>query len=226
MNRIVIAIDGYSGCGKSSTAKALARRFGYKYIDSGAMYRGVTHLLLEDGVDLEDLHAVEKKLESLSLDFQILEDGSCHLFEKKTDLEPFLRTMQVNRNVSKVSAIASVREKLVAQQQQFGTEKGIVMDGRDIGTVVFPHAELKLFLTADVGIRAARRQKQLMESGLEVSLEEIIDNFKERDRIDTSREVSPLTKASDAIEIDTSHITFEDQVDKIVELAENALHEG
>ncbi len=223
MKKVIIAIDGYSGCGKSSTAKALARRFGYKYIDSGAMYRGITHLLLESGVDLDDHDRVAETIAPIELDFHIAADGNSHLHEKELDLEPFLRTMEVNRSVSKVSAIAAVREKLVAQQQKFGAQRGIVMDGRDIGTVVFPNAELKLFLTADIAIRAARRQKQLMASGMEVSLDEIIDNFKERDRIDTTREVSPLTKAEDAIEIDTSHITFEDQVERIVNLAEAAI---
>ncbi len=223
MKKIIIAIDGYSGCGKSSTAKALARRFGYKYIDSGAMYRGITHLLLESGVDLDDHDQVADAIAHIELDFHIAADGNSHLYEKEVDLEPFLRTMEVNRSVSKVSAIAVVREKLVAQQQKFGAQRGIVMDGRDIGTVVFPSADLKLFLTADIAIRAARRQKQLMGSGIEVSLDEIIDNFKERDRIDTTREVSPLTKAEDAIEIDTSHITFEDQVERIVNLAETAI---
>ena len=218
MADITIAIDGYSGCGKSSTAKALAEEFGYIYVDTGAMYRGVTYIFLRDGVDWSNDLEVAQSLDTIQLRFGKV-DGETHLFEGELDLEPFLRTMEVNKNVSSVSAIESVRNKLVAEQQRLGQEGGVVMDGRDIGTVVFPNAELKLFLTADMETRALRRQKQLIDSGIEASIEEIIDNFKNRDEVDSTREISPLRKAADAIEIDTTNLAFEDQLKQIVELS-------
>ncbi len=219
MAGITIAIDGFSGCGKSSTAKALADEFGYIYIDTGAMYRGITYLFLKEGIDFNNDLQVEKALDNIELRFEKLESGDIHLFNKDEDLEPFLRTMEVNKSVSDISAVESVRKKLVAEQQRFGKDGGIVMDGRDIGTVVFPNAEMKLFLTADIKTRAFRRQKQLLEEGVEVSIDEIIDNFKRRDEIDSTRKVSPLRKADDAIEIDTTNLAFEDQLKRIVELS-------
>ena len=219
MAGITIAIDGFSGCGKSSTAKALADEFGYIYIDTGAMYRGITYLFLKEGIDFNNDLQVEKALDNIELRFEKLESGDIHLFNKDEDLEPFLRTMEVNKSVSDISAVESVRKKRVAEQQRFGKDGGIVMDGRDIGTVVFPNAEMKLFLTADIKTRAFRRQKQLLEEGVEVSIDEIIDNFKRRDEIDSTRKVSPLRKADDAIEIDTTNLAFEDQLKRIVELS-------
>lgn len=223
MNSITIAIDGYSGCGKSSTAKELAKRFNFKYIDSGAMYRGVTFLLLEGKVDLDDSPAVIEALKEINLDFHIVEDGSCHLFQGNRDLNEFLRTMKVNASVSKVSAVEEVRSMLVAQQQKFGEKGAIVMDGRDIGTVVFPNAEVKVFLVADLDIRAVRRQKELLEKGDSVDLQDIIDNFQKRDELDSNREISPLRKAEDAIVIDTSHLTFEDQLGQVAHIVQDTI---
>jgi len=225
MAKIRIAIDGYSGCGKSSTAKAVANHLGYKYLDSGAMYRGITYLLIKNDIAFDDLDLIKQLLSDTNLDFIIGEDGSCRLHSNGEDLEPHLRTMTVNKSVSKVSTIEIVREKLVEEQRRYGEEGGIVMDGRDIGTVVFPTAELKLFLTADLEIRAQRRQLQLKSKGIEASLEEIIENFKKRDEIDSGRDISPLRKAQDAIEIDTSNLQFQDQVNQIIRLSEEAAYD-
>ena len=226
MKSIKVAIDGYSGCGKSSTAKAIAKTFGYRYIDSGAMYRGVTYRLLEQKIPFDDQGLLLSFLDKMSMEFRLLKGNKCHLFENNVDLEPFLRTMEVNKNVSVISTNKEVRKRLVAEQRKYGKGGGIVMDGRDIGTVVFPDAELKLFLTANLEVRAQRRQVQLNERGVTVSLEEIIDNFKERDRIDSSRTVGPLKKAEDAIEIDTSNLTFAEQLRIVERLVEKEIHES
>lgn len=219
MKKITIAIDGFSGTGKSSTAKAVAKTLDYTYIDSGAMYRAATLFFLEKELDLDSEAEVLNHLDDLSIHF---EKG--HIFLNGRDVAHEIRTMRVNNNVSKVSKIAGVRKALVAQQQQIGAQKGIVMDGRDIGTVVFPDAELKIFMVASSSIRAKRRQAELSEKGIFEELNVIEDNLIERDRIDTSRETSPLHKASDAVEIDTSDLTFDAQVYKIVELAKATIH--
>ncbi len=226
MRRIKIAIDGYSGCGKSSTAIALSKQLKYKYIDSGAMYRAVTYLILDRQVDVDQEEEVTVLIDKADLEFHQQADGACHLYGEDRDLEPVLRTMSVNKYVSEVSTRSFIRKKLVEMQQGFGKNGGIVMDGRDIGTVVFPDAELKIFLTAEVEVRARRRQLQLKEAGTDASLEEIIENFRKRDEIDSTRAVSPLRKADDAIEIDTSNLTFEEQVNQIVQLAKSAIHES
>lgn len=224
MTHIAVAIDGFSGCGKSSTARELAKSLNYIYIDSGAMYRGVTYLLSKDGVSLKDGRGVEKILDQLDLHFVTNEDGAIHLYNGDQDLEPFLRTMEVNERVSAVSAIPEVRIRLVRQQQELGKTGGIVMDGRDIGTVVFPNAELKLFLTADVNVRAERRKRELEGKGISATLDEIIRNFNERDKLDSKREVSPLRKAEDAIELDTSFLTFEEQINRVLTMAEEKIY--
>lgn len=217
--KIVIAIDGYSGTGKSSTAKQVASRLGYTYIDSGAMYRAVTYHFLSKNIDLDNIDALSTSLEECSISF----DGPSIVLNG-TAIDHEIRTMEVNQNVSEVSAISQVRTKLVEQQRKMGEKKGVVMDGRDIGTVVFPNAELKVFMTADMDIRADRRRIELEKKGIYESVEVIKENLKERDRIDSEREDSPLKKAVDAKEIDTSHITLNQQIDIIVEMAESILN--
>ena len=221
MQPIIIAIDGYSGCGKSSTAKAVAKRLGYIYVDSGAMYRAVTLYFLNNGIQITDAQEVEQALQHLSIAFAIRPDGSSETLLNGKSVEDQIRDMRVSEKVSQVSALPAVRRAMVAKQQEMGKQRGIVMDGRDIGTVVFPDAELKLFLTADLRIRAERRLAELKAKGTQASLEEIMDNLKERDEADSSRANSPLRKADGAIEIDTSGLTFEDQVEKVIFLAKN-----
>ena len=219
MKKIVIAIDGYSGTGKSSTAKHVASCLGYTYIDSGAMYRVVTYFFLTNEVDFTENTRVEENLKTCNISF----NGSSVLLNGEI-IDHEIRTMEVNQNVSKVSAISDVRSKLVGQQRKMGDQKGVVMDGRDIGTVVFPNAELKVFMTADMDIRAERRRKELKKKGINENPEVIKENLKERDRIDSSREDSPLKMAKDAREIDTSHLTLNQQIEKIVEMAESIIY--
>jgi cytidylate kinase len=220
MGKIVVAIDGYSGCGKSSTAKAVAKALNYTYIDSGAMYRAATLHFLDRHEVLSNPIEVKKSLDSLEISFHHdLENGLQETFLNGLNVEKVIRTMRVSEYVSEVSKIKEVRKELVDQQQRMGRKKGVVMDGRDIGTVVFPEAELKIFMTADLIIRAERRQKELLERGELVELDKIIYNLKERDRIDSTRKESPLHKADDAVEINTSLLDFEDQVNTIITLA-------
>ena len=220
MSEIIVAIDGYSGTGKSSTARQVAEQLGYIYIDSGAMYRAVTLFLLQEAVDLENLEKVTEALSSCDVAFDM--EG---ITLNGVSVEDQIRTMEVSQMVSQVSAISEVRAKLVADQRKMSEEKAVVMDGRDIGTVVFPEAELKIFMTADVEVRVSRRKKQLMEKGIDEPDEVIRDNLVKRDAIDTTRADSPLKKAHDAIEIDTSYLTLRKQIDQIVEKA-NALRSG
>jgi len=219
--KIIVAIDGYSGTGKSSTAKYVAGKLNYTYIDSGAMYRAITLHLLREKIPLEDLQVVENTLKNIHITFTFNEKTQTqHTLLNGEDVENEIRKMYVSKNVSQVSKIASVRKSLVAQQQLLGKKKAIVMDGRDIGTVVFPEAELKVFMTADVKVRAERRQKELEEkTGSNVSLESIIDNLKNRDAMDTSRKESPLKKAEDALELDSTNLSFVEQCEKIVNWA-------
>ncbi len=219
MHKITIAIDGFSGTGKSSTAKKVAGELGYTYIDSGAMYRATTLYFLEQDVSLDDASQVEHALDTLDIRF---EEG--HVLLNGQDVSNEIRTMRVNEHVSAVSTIAVVRHAMVAQQQKIGKGKGIVMDGRDIGTVVFPDAELKVFMTANTRIRAERRQSELAEKGIIEELNVIENNLSQRDEIDSTRSESPLRKAEDAVEIDTSNLTFADQVHKIVSLAKEKIH--
>lgn len=220
MRRIVIAIDGYSGCGKSSTAKAVARELGYTYLDSGAMYRAATLHFLSNFLSPTDPEDVTKALLTLSISFRInSETGKQETYLCGLNVEEEIRGMRVSDRVSEVATLKSVREELVAQQQKLGKEKAVVMDGRDIGSVVFPDAELKIFMCADLDTRSKRRQQELLEIGDFVDLEVIKTNLAERDRIDSSRKESPLFKMPEAIEIDTSHLDFQDQVNQIVHLA-------
>ena len=215
MGKIIIAIDGHSGCGKSSTAKALARKMMYTHIDSGAMYRAVTLFFLEKKVDLENEEQVKEALNHIHIEFERGVDGNQFISLNGRNVEQEIRTMEVSKAVSPVSALPPVREAMVALQRKLGERKGIIMDGRDIGTVVFPDAELKIFMTANSDVRAKRRQQELQQSGKALSLTEIEKNLLERDKIDTARKNSPLRQAEDAVVVDTSSMDFEDQVNLI-----------
>lgn len=224
MNKINIAIDGLSGCGKSSTAKAVAKTLGYKFIDTGAMYRSVTLYMLDHQVDLNDSAQVNAALENIKIDFQYNPDTQKNeTFLNEQNVEEEIRSMRVAGHVSEVAAIKEVRVAMVRQQQQMGKDRGVVMDGRDIGSVVFPDAELKVFMTASTEVRARRRQAELAEKGQHVELNEVINNLEERDRIDSTRKESPLIKVDDAVEIDTSDLKFEDQVQKVLDLAQQRI---
>jgi cytidylate kinase len=219
MRKIVIAIDGYSACGKSTTAREVSSILGYRYIDSGAMYRAVTLYFLDNHISLTNPKEVDKALDQIHLAFHVSAHGQTELFLNGVNVEKKIRKMRISENVSPVSTIKVVRQAMVAQQRKWGKDKGIVMDGRDIGTVVFPDAELKLFLTADIQVRAYRRQQELLSRNNLVDLDTIISNITERDRIDSTRKESPLAKAEDALEIDTTHITIDEQVDEVVRMA-------
>ncbi len=219
MRKIVIAIDGYSACGKSSTAKNVAKELNYRYIDSGAMYRAVTLYFLDYLVAITNSKEVEKAIREIQLSFRVNAKGVSELFMNGVNVERDIRKMRISENVSPVSALKEVREAMVAIQRKLGKEKGIVMDGRDIGSVVFPQAELKLFLTADMLVRAFRRQKELLQRDDLVDIDTIVENLTKRDQIDSTRKESPLIKSPDAILIDTTHITIDEQVDEVVRLA-------
>ncbi len=224
MGKIVIAIDGYSGCGKSSTAKAVAKRLGYTYIDSGAMYRAATLHFLNHFLSPSNPQDVEKAMKTLDISFHLEpETLRQETYLNGLNVEDEIRTMRVSERVSEVATVAAIRKQLVGLQQRLGRKKGVVMDGRDIGSVVFPEAEMKVFMTADLDTRAGRRQQELLEKDDLVPLEEIKKNLSERDRIDSSRKESPLKKMPDAIEIDTSYMDFEEQVDQIVSKAKEII---
>lgn len=209
---IVIAIDGYSSCGKSTIAKALAKKLHFIYIDTGAMYRAVTLYFLRNKIDLNDPIAVESALDNIHINFEY-RDEQTFVFLNEEDISEEIRQMPVSEKVSQVSAIKAVRTAMVRQQQRMGKSKNIIMDGRDIGTVVFPDATLKFFMTADPQIRAERRYKELINKGEKVSLEEIYANLALRDHQDTTREESPLIQAADAIVLDNSNIDQEMQLE-------------
>lgn len=219
LKKIVIAIDGYSACGKSTTAKQVASILGYRYIDSGAMYRAVTLFFLDHHVALTNPKEVTKALQQVQITFKVNSKNLSETFLNGLNVEKEIRKMRISENVSQVSTLKAVRHFLVEQQRRMGKEKGVVMDGRDIGTVVFPNAELKLFMTADILVRAFRRQKELLNRGQLVDLDDVIDNLLQRDKIDTTRAESPLRQAEDATVIDTTHITIDEQVDEVVRLA-------
>ena len=215
MKKITIAIDGFSSCGKSTMAKDLAREVGYIYIDSGAMYRAVTLYSIENGIfdgDVIDTEKLKKAIKDIQISFRPNpETGRPDTYLNGVNVENKIRTMGVSSKVSPISALDFVREAMVAQQQAMGKEKGIVMDGRDIGTTVFPDAELKIFVTATPEIRAPRRFDELKAKGQDGSFEEILENVKQRDYIDQHREVSPLRKADDALLLDNSNLSIEQQ---------------
>ena len=225
MKKITIAIDGYSSCGKSTMAKDLAREMGYIYVDTGAMYRSVTLYALRHGLFNADGTIKTQELEAAMPDISIeqkLVDGETTTFLDGENVEREIRTLEVSNHVSPISALPFVRTALVAQQQRMGQAGGIVMDGRDIGTVVFPHAELKIFVTASAEVRAQRRYDELKQKGTPADYADILKNVQERDYIDSHREVSPLRKADDAIELDNSHMTIAEQkqwlLDRVTEV--------
>lgn len=227
MKNIVIAIDGYSSCGKSTTAKAVAAELGYAYIDTGAMYRGVTLYLLEHGIGFEDLPRVEEALHQMQISFRRnRRSGRNELCLDGTIREDEIRQMRISNAVSEVSVIPAVRHAMVRQQQRMARKRGVVMDGRDIGTTVFPDAEVKIFMTADVHIRAMRRQVELSAKGEQVPLDDIVQNLQKRDYLDSTRAESPLRRAPDAVLLDTSHITLDEQVDFVLERVSSVLVDG
>lgn len=225
--KIIVAIDGHSSCGKSTMAKALAREVGYIYIDTGAMYRGVTLAALRAGlIDAEHIDEVglEALLPQLRLSFRLNADGLPELYLGDERVEQEIRTMRVSNFVSPISAIPAVREALTKEQQRMGANKGVVMDGRDIGTNVFPEAELKIFVTADPKVRAQRRLLELREKGDNMTtLEEVLANVESRDYADSHRAVSPLRQAEDAVVLDNTHLTHQQQSQKLSELFAQAV---
>jgi cytidylate kinase len=219
IRKIVIAIDGYSACGKSTTAKEVANILGYRYIDTGAMYRAVTLYFLDHHVSLTNPKEIHKALQQINISFKINSKKITETYLNGLNVEKDIRKMRISQNVSHISTFKEVRNAMVDQQRKFGREKGVVMDGRDIGTVVFPNAELKLFMTADILIRAFRRQKELMQKDQLIDLDDVIDNIIERDKIDTTRKESPLKQAEDAVVIDTTKITIDEQVEEVILMA-------
>ena len=220
--KIIVAIDGYSSCGKSTLAKGLAKQLHYAYLDSGAMYRAVTLWFLDHGVDYNDPAAVHEALQRVEIHFERVE-GQNHTFLNGTDVERLIREMRVSDHVSPVSTISEVRRAMVKQQQAMGKRRGIVADGRDIGTVVFPDAELKIFLTADPDVRTSRRHLELAAKGIDADWDDIRRNLLERDRIDSTRADSPLRRADGAVVIDNTLLSEEQQLEKALTLARNRI---
>lgn len=227
MKKITIAIDGFSSTGKSTIAKKLAQALNYVYVDSGAMYRAVTYFAIQKGiisngeVSIEDLI---KALPEIQISFKYNEDlGFSETYLNGENVTKAIRTMDISRNVSRIAEVSEVRQKLVEQQQEMGKEKGVVMDGRDIGTVVFPDAEMKLFMTATLAIRAKRRYKELIDRGEEVQYEDVLESEQRRDLIDSTREDSPLKRAADAIEFDNTDMGIEEQFERILAFAKRII---
>jgi cytidylate kinase len=229
---IIIAIDGFSSCGKSTLAKQLAAAFGLVYIDTGAMYRAVTLYFIENGVDIENKEQIESSLDDIHIEFKIL-NGVNTTFLNGRNVETDIRSMKVSAMVSQVAAISMVRRRMVALQQRMGNYKGggqdsfcgVVMDGRDIGTVVFTDADIKFFITADPEVRAKRRHREIIDNGGTVSFEDIIENVTLRDKIDTSREDSPLRMADDAVLIDNTNLTIQEQLNQAIRVVREFLAE-
>ena len=229
MKKIIVAIDGHSSCGKSTMAKALARQLGYIYVDTGAMYRAVTLFALQHQLFNADGTVKAEELQSMMSQVQVsfVLNEDTHLPETHLNgvsVEREIRTMEVSSHVSPIAALPFVREAMVAQQREIGKQKGIVMDGRDIGTTVFPHAELKVFVTASAEIRAQRRFKELQEKGMDANYEAILKNVQERDYIDSHREVSPLCQAEDAILLDNSNMSISNQQQWLLEQVQRICH--
>ena len=226
--KITIAIDGFSSTGKSTLAKQLAKELGYVYVDTGAMYRAVSLFAMQNGYiqpDFFDKQSLINSLPFIKLQFKFNTDlGFAEMYLNGVNVENEIRTIEVSNFVSKVAEVSEVRAKLVEQQQEMGNDKAIVMDGRDIGTVVFPDAELKIFMTASPETRAQRRFEELQSKNQDVSYEDVLKNVQERDYIDTHREDSPLVMADDAIEIDNSHLSREEQFDVVLELAHDCIN--
>ncbi len=229
MKKIIIAIDGFSSTGKSTVAKQVAKELNYIYVDTGAMYRAMTYFALENDFINEAIFNSEgliERLDDIKITFKFNKDlGFAEVYLNGKNIEADIRTLKVSRYVSPIATLSEVRRKLVEQQQLMGKDKGIVMDGRDIGTVVFPDAELKLFMTASAKTRAERRYKELLERGHTASYAEVLENVTTRDHIDSTREDSPLVKAKDAIAIDNSNLTLEGQYEKILQLVKMTLED-
>lgn len=227
--KIVIAIDGFSSCGKSTFAKAIAARLGYIFIDTGAMYRAVTLCAINQGAVSEDWvneQAVVALLDGVDISFKFnSERGASDVYVNGECVEDQIRSIEVSNCVSRISSIREVREKLVALQQQMGRDRGVVMDGRDIGTVVFPDAELKIFMTADAKVRAERRYAELTAKGDKVTMEEILENVISRDKADMTRAISPLRQAEDAVVLDNSYMSVEEQMEWFMERYESLVKE-
>jgi CMP/dCMP kinase len=218
-SKIIITIDGWSSCGKSTLAKQLAKKLKYAYIDSGAMYRAITLYFLRNNVDLAELTEVQAALDNIHLHFEINSHSELsEIFLNDENVEYLIRDLIIAEKVSDVAAIEAVRTTAVALQQKMGKQKGLVMDGRDIGTTVFPKAELKIFMTADISIRVERRFKELYEKNPNITLEEVMNNLEMRDYIDSHREISPLRQAKDAILIDNTNLTMDEQLKMALKL--------
>jgi cytidylate kinase len=229
MNKITIAIDGFSSTGKSTVAKQLAKKLNYVYVDSGAMYRAVTFYAMQNGLISDNdfnSEALIYQLSNINISFKYNKVlGFAEVYLNDINIEKQIRTLEVSSFVSQVAAISEVRLKLVEQQKKMGQDKGVIMDGRDIGTVVFPAAELKLFMIASAETRAERRFQELIERGDKVEYKEVLNNVQERDYLDSNREDSPLVKAEDAIEIDNSNMTLDEQFNKILQLVKMTIED-
>ncbi len=225
MRRIIIAIDGPAGSGKSTTARLVAQKLGYTYIDTGAMYRALTLKVLESNVDPNDEDSIVKLAENTKIEL-VYENGNLKVILDEHDVSDKIRTPEVTSLVSIVSAQPKVRDIMVKKQRELGKNGGVVIDGRDIGTVVFPNADLKIFMTADVKERAKRRQKELRTQGFEIEIEKLIKEIEERDELDSNREVAPLKKADDAIEIDTTNLTIDEQVEIVLKKAYELINQN
>lgn len=227
MQKIIIAIDGYSSCGKSTLAKELAKKLHYRYIDSGAMYRAVTYYLMTHHISYTEHDLVLEALRNIHIEFHFnSETKNSDTWLNDENVEEKIRGMEVSQHVSNVSTIREVRQAMVALQQKMGKQKAIVMDGRDIGTAVFPQAELKFFMTAKPEIRAQRRYKELQAKGEDVTMDEVRQNLAERDHIDSTRKESPLVQAEDAVVVDNSHMTKEEQIQFVYNLVMERKHSG
>ena len=224
MKKIIVTIDGWSSCGKSTLAKQLAKELGYVYIDSGAMYRAITLYFLRNHIDWTDTAEVNSALENIHIDFEFNEKSQqSEIILNGENVEYVIRDLVIAEKVSDVAAIKEVRTFAVAQQQKMGDKKGVVMDGRDIGTTVFPDAELKIFMTADIAVRVERRFKEMYEKNPNITIEEVKSNLEMRDYIDSHREVSPLRKADDAVEINNTHLTMEEQLAFALQLVDKTM---
>jgi len=215
MSKIIIAIDGPAGSGKSTIAKMVAERLNFTYLDTGAMYRAITYLALQNGI-IENEEAVNKLVKELEVSLKY-ENGVTRVFVNNYEVTEFIRSPEVNSNVSEIAAMPIVRKELVRMQQQMGKVGNIVAEGRDTTTVVFPNADLKIYLDASVEIRSERRHKEFLEKGVEIDIEEVKDNIRKRDKIDSSRKTSPLKKAINAIEVDSSHLSVEEEFEILFE---------
>lgn len=230
MKKITIAIDGFSSCGKSTMAKDLAKQLGYIYVDTGAMYRAVTLFAMQHGLFNADgsvkTQDLQQQMSHINITFKLNKlTGRPDTYLNNELVESNIRTLEVSNHVSQIAAISFVREAMVAQQQRLGKDKAVVMDGRDIGTTVFPEAELKVFVTASAEVRAQRRYDELKEKGMPADFNDILKNVEERDYLDSHREVSPLRKAPDAIELDNSHMTIAEQSDWLMKLVKERIGE-